>query len=133
MRHLPLLILVIFTTQISCFDKIKTSPPCFYEGTESPTMSSEVSINACCEQGAEGNTFCRDLFRNEGYMTISNLAQCAPAGYCLLCEIGVNCGCLSNRDCESNQQCSLSDDATVCTEQLGDGFSGQRCSICEDL
>ena len=64
---------------LSCFDEIKSSPPCFYEGSEPANSSNEISINACCEPGTEGNSFCSGLFSSEGYMALADLSQCAPA------------------------------------------------------
>jgi hypothetical protein len=132
MRCRDLLLIIPWVALLSCFDEVKTTPPCFYEGDEAANSSSEISINACCEQGSGGNNFCRDLFSSEGYMAISPLAQCAPAGYCVLCEVGVNCACVSNRDCSGDQVCDVPSDATACSAQFGDDFSGQRCSLCVD-
>ena len=116
----------------SCFDEVKSSPPCFFEGDEPANASNEVSINACCEQSAEGNDFCQALFSAEGYQALSDLAQCAPAGYCVLCEIGVNCACVSQRDCGGGQVCGVSGDTAQCAAQLGDDFVGRRCALCID-
>ena len=132
MRCQFLVLSISVVTIWSCFDDVAPPPPCFFEGEEPANASNEVSINACCEQSAEGNNFCQALFSAEGYQSLSDLAQCAPAGYCVLCEIGVNCACVSQRDCDRGQVCSVSGDAIQCATQLGDDFESQKCALCID-
>ena len=122
-----LLIYLFFT---SCFDKIETDPPCFLDGSEKTEQSDEVSVNVCCEQGSEGDNFCKDFFQEQGYGTISGLAQCTEQSYCQLCQIGQNCACLSNRDCASTEQCTISESQESCQETFGNAFQSRRCIMC---
>ena len=113
---------------ISCFDDIGERPPCFIDG-DIEGEGSEVNLNVCCEPGSQGDNFCKDTYKERGEARLSELAQCTDQGYCRLCEIGVSCACLGNRDCEEGTSCTVTDNAMSCGEQLS-SFEGQRCAIC---
>lgn len=121
---------LITISLVSCLDQVEEDPPCFLDGMEDKENSNEISQNICCDEGTEGDTFCRELFSSEGYGTISQLGHCSTKGYCKLCEIGVDCACLSNRDCGSGESCTISDDSNLCSEQLSSSVTTQRCAIC---
>jgi hypothetical protein len=126
------ILFVILTTSfaLSCLDQISQEPPCFLDGMEENERSAEISVNICCDNGSDGDTFCRGLFTSEGYGTISQLGRCSDEGYCKLCEIGVDCSCLSNRDCETDKSCTITDETAQCSEQLNSSITAQRCAIC---
>lgn len=128
MRSIHLHLLFLPLCLLSCFDDVNKRPPCFIDG-DVEGEGNEVSLNICCEPGTQGDSFCKDLFVGRGESTLSELAQCTDQGYCKLCEIGVNCACLSNRDCADGTSCIVSDDSMNCNEQLS-SFEGQRCAIC---
>lgn len=133
-RLLPLLALLYPLCALSCFDEVESSPPCFLNGQESSRSSAEVSVNLCCEVGATGDKACQEaFFESESISTtISSLARCVEPGYCALCEVGVNCACVGPRDCLSAQSCAVTDDVSICREQFGEGFTGQRCAYCAE-
>ena len=123
-------IIAVFMLCTSCFDQVETQPPCFLDGSEESETVNEVGVNVCCEPGSIGNDFCRDFFKEEGYGSISQLAQCTEQSYCQLCEIGQNCACLSNRDCGATEQCTISESQESCKDTFGSGFQSQRCIMC---
>jgi hypothetical protein len=125
-----LLISLVCLMTASCLDSVEDDPPCFLDGKDDNENTAEVSINICCTQDSEGDTSCRDLFANEGYREISQMAYCTETGYCKLCEIDVDCACLSNRDCGPDQRCLISDDPNQCSDQLDMDSSSQRCALC---
>lgn len=122
------LVLLLATLFSSCFDDIENRPPCFVDGNIEGE-GDEISLNVCCEPGSQGDRFCKDLYQDRGEARLSELAQCTDQGYCKLCEIGVTCSCLSNRDCSEGKSCTVTDFSQSCEEQLS-SFEGQRCAIC---
>ena len=110
-----------------CLDEITQTPPCFLDGSTKSVRDDVISVNICCDAQADGTRFCKDFFREEGYGDFSELAQCTDAGYCRLCEAGVDCFCLGDRDCPG-EACVVTDDAELCQE--ASSSAPRRCSVC---
>ena len=121
---------LISTLCAGCFDEVTFTPECFLEVNEQARESAVVETGVCCEPGPEGDQSCASLFISQGYTETSKLALCTERERCRLCEIGVSCECLNNRDCAEDQICSVVDDATRCAERLDLPEGSRRCSIC---
>lgn len=111
-----------------CLDKVTQTPPCFLDGSTQSKGTDVISVNICCDTQEDSGRFCKDFFKNEGYGDYSELAQCTDAGYCRLCEAGVDCLCLGDRDCASGEKCVVTDDRELC--QSAGSSDTRRCSTC---
>ena len=122
---------MVFFCHQACFDDVKSEPPCFKEGQTRNAEASQFEINVCCEPGVEGDSFCASFFEAEGYAPIAALSYCTEQNTCHLCEIGENCACLNNRDCQSGEVCKVIDDTDLCKTSLENpDFADKRCAIC---
>ena len=132
MRIKALLVLSMLglASYFGCLDEIDKMPPCFLDGSAKSVMDDVISVNICCDAQSGGARFCKDLFKDEGYGAYSELAQCTEEGYCRLCEVGVDCSCLGDRDCGTDQSCVLTDDPSAC-EVEGRPETPKRCAVCQ--
>lgn len=121
---------VIALSSLSCFDEVTSEPPCFLEVNDHKRESTVVETGVCCDPQSDGDQACVTLFTDLGYDKASRLAFCTERERCRLCEIGVTCSCLNDRDCSEDTVCQVIDDREQCESELDMPEMGRRCAIC---